>query len=138
MCDLQQKRGFSDSRLAADQHRRSWDDAAAENAIEFPDAGASTGKFGFVDVVEFQCFASVRDIAALSVAGSACGGAGISRRRFVFLKAVPRSAIRTFSDPLGMDAATVVAEELGAGLGHWLHFSGSKPLWHVTAENYLS
>ena len=36
---LQQQRGLADARLAAEQHQRSGNDAAAQHAIEFADAG---------------------------------------------------------------------------------------------------
>jgi diguanylate cyclase (GGDEF)-like protein len=61
------------------------------------------------------------------VGGLGAGFVGIGRRGFVFLEAVPGSAVGAFAHPLGVDAATLVAEELGAGFGHWFSPFSTRP-----------
>ena len=47
---LQQQRGLADPRLASDQHERTGDDAATEDAIEFIDAGRHARRDDGIDV----------------------------------------------------------------------------------------
>ena len=50
--------------------------------------------------------------------GDASLGALIEGRFFVFLEAVPRSAVRAFAQPLGMNRSAGIAEELSLELRH--------------------
>ena len=50
--------------------------------------------------------------------GRTAFGAGIGRRRFVFLQAIPCAAIRAFAHPFRMDGAAMIAEKLSASFGH--------------------
>jgi hypothetical protein len=47
---LKQERRLADSRLAPNQHERSRDDAAAEDAIELPDTGGQPGVLLEIDL----------------------------------------------------------------------------------------
>jgi hypothetical protein len=111
ICHLQQQSRFADPRLPADEHGRSADNSAAEHSIEFPDAAGPPR--------DLRCIDSAH---GLRLTGpQRIGLAIIHRRRRVFLERIPCAAIGAFSQPLGMNAAAGVAEELGTGLGHgWI------------------
>ena len=117
MRHLQEQRRFPNSWFAADEDGGAGDYAAAENAVEFADAGGTAGGIRFVDLMQRQGLAASGDVAGLTERRAAFRP-GIGRGGFVFFEAVPRAAVRAFAAPLGMDRAAGIAEELGAGFGH--------------------
>jgi len=47
-------------------------------------------------------------------------GAGVGGGGFEFFEGVPGAAVGALAEPFGVDAAAVVADELGAGFSHWV------------------
>ena len=95
---LEQQRGLADAGLAAEQHERSWHDAAAEHTIELADPGRHPlGHDGVDLVVQPRSAAAQRRRRA----------ATLDRRgRELFDERVPLAAVGTLAEPLlGLGAA---------------------------------
>ena len=106
---LQQQRGFSDARLAAEQHERAGNDAATEDAIELGDARRNPRRVGGLDV-------------AVELGGRAARHQAVAmiRRRgrrlrsgLFFDERVPCPAVGTAADPLRLLAAAFLADKDG-------------------------
>ena len=99
---LEQKRGFADAGLTANEHERAVHRAAAENAVKLPDAGKKTRLVAGLDVAEQgrpRC-------AAHEARRAARGGRG---GRLEFAHGVPCAAGRAFSVPFRRLIAAVAA-----------------------------
>ncbi len=125
---LQQQSGLANARLAAEQHQRSRDDAAAEHAIELADAGC--------DAVGFRCF----NFRVLLRTGCGNSRHRIAMRRrparhafewALFDKRAPRAAVVALALPLGPLHAAFLADEDRFSLFHYL----SRTLTTKNTEN---
>ena len=63
--DLQQQRGLSDSRLAADEHHRAGNDATAKDPVELRDSRWLARGFSFVNFSQRQRLAAMGEVAGL-------------------------------------------------------------------------
>ena len=115
--DLQEQRRFSDARFAADEDGRAGDDSAAEDAVEFADAGGRARGIGVIDFGERERLRRRGDVAGL-LAGPRAAARASGVGALYSCERVPRAAVGAFAHPLGMDRAAVVAEELRPRFGH--------------------
>ncbi len=106
---LQQQGRFADAGVAADQDDRGWDEAAAENAVQFGDADGGAGRgFGAASEADERDRPSGRGFR---------GGAGACHD-CLFLDGVPLAACLAPSGPFQGDGATRLADESGGGFSH--------------------
>src|SRR5439155_16603880 len=98
---------------------------ASQDSVKLVDAAGEAGEVAFVDLVEGEGLAGAGEVAGLGhgVAGAGVprdgGGAGVEGGGFVLFEGVPGAAVGALPHPLGVDAATLPAEELDAGFGHF-------------------
>ena len=115
---LQKDRGFADSRISADQDERSRDGAAAEDAVEFPEAGGKSGLLPFLNAREGDRLYAV--VAASESKSRRRGGKSPFSSRTcpcgadsdgLLHHCIPGLAGGTLSRPLGRFIAAFLAKE---------------------------
>src|SRR4029453_18598711 len=114
---LQQQGGFADARLAAEEHQRSRDDAAAEDAIEFADAGGDAvglRRFNFPVLLRAGWGNSAHRIPMPR------RSAHHAFERALLDKRAPRAAVVALALPLGPLHAAFLADEDRFRLFHWV------------------
>ena len=86
---LQQQRGLADAGLAAEQHERAGNDAAAEHAIEFVDAGGQARVLFDLDIgVQLRRAAGARERVTMP-----CRRSAAAFERPFLDERVPRAAV---------------------------------------------
>ncbi|CUX29170.1 hypothetical protein AGR7B_Cc50034 [Agrobacterium deltaense RV3] len=110
-CGLHEERRFADTRIAADQNRRTAHETAAGRPVEFADAGRNARRF-----LDLAGKRGEGDRPTLL--GCLAWPGADATHRILFDDGVPLAAAFAFSRPAGVNRAAVLAHELGLGFGH--------------------
>ena len=104
---LKQQRGLADPGLAAEQHERAGNDAAAEHAIEFVDAGGEARVLFDLDIgVQLRRAGGAGERVAMS-----CDGSTTAFLRPFLDKRVPGAAVCAAAQPLRRLAAALLTHK---------------------------
>src|SRR6185369_51730 len=107
----EEERALADAGVAAEEHERARDDAAAQHAVELADAGADARLLARLHLVERD-----RPHAALDRAEAAATRCARRRGSDLLLQRVPLPARRALTEPLGRGVAALGAGVDGARL----------------------
>lgn len=108
---LHQQRRFADTRIAADQDRRTAHKTAAGRPVELADPCRNARRF-----LDLAGKRGERDSATLF--GRLARPGTDAAHRILFDDGIPLAAAFAFSRPAGVNRAAVLAHELGLGFGH--------------------
>ena len=113
---LQQQRRLADTRIAAHQHHRTFDQTAAQHAVEFAYACRDAGFFAAAHVLERG------DLRRFQFAGPAAAPRrarrGAGRLQHDFRQGIPRPAFGALALPFVVLGAAFAADVGGLALGH--------------------
>ena len=124
---LQEQGGFADTRLTANQDKRTVHRAAAQHTVQLSDARLEAGFGRRVDIRQQGRLILSRP----SVVGCQYAAGGGLRLDFIFTQCIPCTTRRALTVPLGTLIAAIAAQKNG------LLFHVLPPTWGVMPANIL-